>query len=130
VRPEIVEAITQAEFVRITPAQQELVTRATPEERQLAALAIAHAREARRLLEEMGVLRTPTVLDVTRDDVYALGKRAGALRQAMRELDVSGSWQGHMTLGMALKIAQRERAQAAVRVLRAGGHQIDDLAAE
>jgi DNA-binding MarR family transcriptional regulator len=73
VRPEAVEALTQAEFVRITPAQRELVARATPEERQLAAVAIAHAREAHRLLEEMGVLKIPSVLDVTPEDVDRLG---------------------------------------------------------
>ena len=65
-RPETVEALTQAEFVRITPAQQELAARATPQERRVAALAVAHAREARRLLEELGVLKVPSVLDVTR----------------------------------------------------------------
>jgi hypothetical protein len=65
VRPEAVEALTQAEFVKITPAQEELVARATPDERRVAAVAIFHAREARRLLEEMGILKVPTVLDVT-----------------------------------------------------------------
>jgi hypothetical protein len=128
VRPEAVEALTQAEFVRITPAQRELVARATPEERQMAALAIAHAREARRMLEEMGVLRTPTVLDVTRADVHHLGRRADALRRAMYEL--GESWLDGVSLGQALKVTQRERARAAVRILREGGHQVDDLLAE
>lgn len=126
-RIEVVEALTQAEFVRITPAQQELAARATVEERQLAARAIAHAREARRLLEEMGVLRTPTVLDVTRADVDHLGKRADALRSAQRELDVGGFWRDDMTLGQVLKTCRREQARAAVRILREGGHQVDDL---
>jgi hypothetical protein len=31
-----------------------------------------------------------------------------------------------MTLGQVLKITQRERARA-VRILREGGHQVDDL---
>jgi hypothetical protein len=127
-RPEAIEALTQAEFVRITPAQQELVARATPEERQVAALAIAHAREARRLLEELGVLKVPSVLDVTRADVDHLGKRADALRRAMYEL--GESWQDRMTLGQVLKITQRERARVALRILREGGHQVDDLVAE
>jgi hypothetical protein len=126
-RAEIVEALTQAEFVKITPAQEELVARATPAERRAAAVAIYHAREARRLLEEMGVLKVPRVLDVTRADVYHLGRRADALRRAMNELDIGGAWQEHMTLGQVLKIARREQARAAVRILREGGHQIDDL---
>jgi hypothetical protein len=126
VRPEAIEALTQAEFVRITPAQRELVARATPQEREVAALAIAHAREARRLLEEMGVLKTPTVLDVTREDVHRMQKRADALSRAMYEL--GESWQDRVPLSQALKTAQRERARAAVRILREGGHQeVDDL---
>lgn len=124
-RPEAVEALTQAEFVKITPAQQELVARATPEERQLAVLAIGHAREARRLLEEMGVLKTPTVLDATRADVHHLQRRADALTRAMYVL--GGTWQDGVPLGQALKVTQRERARAAVRILREGGHQVDDL---
>lgn len=127
-RPEAVEALTQAEFVRITPAQRELVARATPEERQLAAVAIAHAREARRLLEEMGVLKVPSVLDVTRADVDHLGRRADALRRAMYEL--GETWMEGVSLGQALKVAQPQRARAAVRILREGGHQVDDLVAE
>jgi hypothetical protein len=82
VRPEAVEALTQAEFVRITPAQQELVARAIPPERQVAALATAHAREARRLLEELGVLKVPTLLDVTPREVHHLQRRANALTRA------------------------------------------------
>jgi hypothetical protein len=124
-RVEAIEALTQAEFVRITPAQRELVARATSEERRVAGLAIAHAREARRLLEEMGILKVPTVLDVTRADVEALGKRADALRRAMYEL--GESWQDRVPLGQCLKVTQRERARAAVRILREGGHQVDDL---
>jgi hypothetical protein len=125
-RPETVEALTQAEFVRITPPQQELVARATPEERQMAAVAIYHAREARRLLEEMGIVKVPTVLDVTRADVHHLGRRADALRRAMHEL--GESWQDGVSLGQVLKVTQRERVRAAVRILRQGGHQVDDLA--
>jgi aminoglycoside phosphotransferase (APT) family kinase protein len=125
-RPEAIEALTQSEFVRITPAQQELVARATPQERQVAALAIAHAREARRLLEELGVLKVPSVLDVTREDVHCMQKRADALSRAMLEL--GESWQDRVPLGQALKTAQRERARAAVRILREGGHrEVDDL---
>ena len=127
-RPEAVEALTQAEFVRITPAQRELVARATPQERQLAAVAVAHAREARRLLEEMGLMRMPSVLDVTPEDVDRLGKRADALRRARYEL--GESWQEGVPLSHALKITQRSRARAAVRLLRDGGHQVDDLVGE
>src|SRR5215218_464106 len=127
-RPEAIEALTQAEFVRISPAQQELVARATPEERQVAALAVAHAREARRLLEELGVLKVPSVLDVTRADVDRMQKRADALSRAMYEL--GESWQDRVPLGQALKTAQRERAHRAVRILREGGHrEVDDLTA-
>jgi hypothetical protein len=111
-RPEAIEALTQAEFVRITPAQQELATRATPEERRAAAVAIYHAREARRLLEEMGVMKVPTVLDVTRADVHHLGRRADALHRAMYEL--SPWWLEGVTLGQVLKVAQPEIAQKAV----------------
>jgi hypothetical protein len=96
----------------------------------MAALAIAHAREARRLLEEIGVLKVPSVLDVTRADVYALGKRADALRRAMRELDATGVWREDLNLGQVLKIAQPEQVRAAVRILREAGHDISDLVAE
>jgi hypothetical protein len=130
VRVEVVEALTRAQFVRVTPAEQAMIARASEAEHQAAAVAVAYAREARRLLEEMGILRAPTVLDVTRADVYALGKRADALRRAMRELDASGVWQDHLSLGQVLKIAQREQVRAAVRILREGGHQVDDLVAE
>ena len=75
-------------------------------------------------------MKVPTVLDVTRADVDRLGRRADALRRAMYELDVSGAWQEHMTLGQVLKVARREQARAAVRILREGGHQVDDLVAE
>jgi hypothetical protein len=94
----------------------------------VAALAIAHAREARRLLEELGVLKVPSVLDVTRADVHRMQKRADALTRAMLEL--GESWQDRVPLGQALKTCQRERARAAVRILREGGHQVDDLVAE
>jgi acyl-CoA reductase-like NAD-dependent aldehyde dehydrogenase len=126
VRPEAIEALTQAEFVSISPAQRELVARATPAEREVAALAVAHVREARRLLEELGVLKVPTVLDVTRSDVDRMQKRADALSRAMYEL--GESWQDRMTLGQCLKVTQRERARRAVQLLRDGGHQeVDDL---
>jgi hypothetical protein len=126
VRPEAIEALTKAEFVRITPAQQELVARATPEEQRAAAVAIYHAREARRLLEEMGIMKVPTVLDVTRSDVRRMQKRADALIRAMCEL--GESWQDRVPLSQALKTTQRERARAAVRILREGGHtEVDDL---
>jgi hypothetical protein len=126
VRPEAIEALTQAEFVQISPAQRELVARATPAEREVAALAISHAREARRLLEELGVLKVPTVLDCTREDVHRMQKRADALTRAMHEL--GESWQDRVPLGQALKTTQRERARAAVRLLREGGHrEVDDL---
>jgi hypothetical protein len=127
-RPETIEALTQAEFVRITPAQRELIARATPQERQLAGLAIAHAREAKRLLEELGVLKIPTVLDMTRDDVHRFARRADALRDAMRELDVGGFWPTHLSFGQALKVAPRAQARAAVRAVRRGGiREVDDL---
>jgi hypothetical protein len=125
-RPEAVEALTQAEFVQISPAQRELVARATPAERQVAALAIARVREARRLLEELGVLKVPSVLDATREDVHRMQKRADALTRAMYEL--GESWQDRVPLGQALKTAQRDRARAAIRILREGGHrEVDDL---
>lgn len=127
-RPETVEALTQAEFVKISPAQEELIARATPAERQAAAIAVHHAREARRLLEEMGVLKVPTVLDVTRADVHALGRRADALRRAMYEL--SPWWLEGWSLEQALKVAQPQAARVAVRILREGGHQVDDLVGE
>ena len=111
-RPETVEALTQAEFVQVSPAQQELIARATPEERQLAAVAIYHAREAKRLLEEMGIMCVPTVLDCTRADVHRMQKRADALSRAMWEL--GESWQDRVPLGQALKTTQAERARAAV----------------
>jgi hypothetical protein len=125
-RPEAVEALTQAEFVRVSPAQEELIARATPAERRAAAVAIYHAREARRLLEEMGVLKVPSVLDVTRADVHALGRRADALRRAMGEL--GPWWLNGFSLEQALKVAEPQAARAAVRILREGGHQLDDLA--
>jgi hypothetical protein len=125
-RPEAVEAVVQAEFVRISPAQRELAARATPAEREVAALAIAHAREARRLLEELGVLKVPSVLDCTREDVHRMQKRADALTQTMYEL--GESWQDRVPLGQALKTTQRERARAAVQLLRQGGYpEVDDL---
>ena len=90
-------------------------------------MAIYHAREARRLLEEMGVLKVPSVLDVTRADVHRMQKRADALTRAMHEL--GESWPDRVPLSRALKTAQRERARAAVRILREGGHtEVDDLA--
>jgi succinate dehydrogenase/fumarate reductase flavoprotein subunit len=127
VRPETVEAITRSHFVKVSAAEQAMIDRASKAEHQAAAVAIYHAREARRLLEEMGILRVPSVLDVTRADVYHIGRRADALQRAMLELDVSGAWQEHITLGQVLKVARREQARAAVRILREGGHQVDDL---
>ena len=126
-RPEAVEALTKAEFVRISPAQQELVARATPEEQRAAAVAIYHAREAKRLLEEMGIMRVPSILDATRSDIERMGKRADAARRAMYEL--GESFPDRVPLGQALKTTQRERARAAIRRLREGGHtEVDDLA--
>jgi hypothetical protein len=104
-----------------------MIDRASQAEHRAAAVAVFHAREAKRLLEEMGILRVPSVLDVTRSDVHHLGKRADALRSAMRELDVGGFWREDMTLGQVLKTCRREQARAAVRILREGGHQVDDL---
>jgi hypothetical protein len=128
-RPEAIEAVVQAEFVQISPAQQELVDRATGEERQVAALAIAHAREARRLLEELGVLKVPTVLDCTREDVHRLQRRADALSRAMYVL--GESWMDRMTLGQVLKVTQRDRAHQAVRLLREAGYrEVSDLTAD
>jgi hypothetical protein len=124
-RLEAVEAITRSHFVKVTPAEQAMIDRATEAEHQAAAVAVFHAREAKRLLEEMGLIRVPSVLDVTRADVDHLGKRADALRRAMYEL--GESWHEGVPLGQALKVTQRERARAAVRILREGGHQVDDL---
>jgi hypothetical protein len=91
----------------------------------VAALAISHAREARRLLEELGVLKVPSVLDVTPADAHHLQRRADALTRARFEL--GGTWQEGVPLGQALKVTQPTRAREAVRILREGGHQIDDL---
>jgi hypothetical protein len=124
-RLEAVEAITRSHFVKVTPAEQAMIDLATEAEHQAAAVAVFHAREAKRLLEEMGLIRVPSVLDVTRADVDHLGKRADALRRAMYEL--GESWHEGVPLGQALKVTQRERARAAVRILREGGHQVDDL---
>jgi hypothetical protein len=126
-RLEAVEAITRSHFVKVTPAEQAMIDRASEAEHQAAAVAVFHAREAKRLLEEMGLMRVPSVLDMTRADVDHLGKRADAARRAMYELDVTGVWREDMTLGQVLKIARRDCAQAAVRILREGGHQVDDL---
>jgi hypothetical protein len=128
VRPEAVEAITRSHFVKVTPAEQAMIDRASEAEHQAAAVAVFHASEAKRLLEEMGILKLPTVLDLSRADVDRLGKRADAARRAMYELDATGVWRDDMTLGQALKVARRESARAAVRVLRAGGYrEVDDL---
>jgi hypothetical protein len=125
-RPEAVEALTQSEFVQISPAQQELAARATAEERQLAAVAIFHAREAKRLLEEMGIMRVPSILDATRADIERMGRRADAARRAMYEL--GESFPDRVPISQALKTTQRERARAAIRHLREGGHtEVDDL---
>lgn len=127
-RLETVEAITRSHFVKISPAEQAMIDRASQAEHQAAAIAIYHAREAKRLLEEMGILRVPSVLDVTRADVDHLGRRADALRRAMYTL--GESWLEGVSLGQALKVTQPQRARAAVRILREGGHQVDDLVAE
>jgi hypothetical protein len=127
-RLKTVEAITRSHFVKITPAEQAMIDRASQVEHQAAAIAVYHAREAKRFLEEAGLLRVPSVLDVTPEDVDRLGKRADALRSARYEL--GESWQEGISLGQALKVTQRSRARAAVRLLREGGHQIDDLVAE
>jgi hypothetical protein len=126
-RLEAVEAITRSHFVKVTPAEQAMIDRASEAEHQAAAVAVFHAREAKRLLGEMGILKVPTVLDMTRADVDRLGKRADAARRAMYELDVTGVWREDMTLGQVLKIARRESARTAIRILREGGHQVDDL---
>jgi hypothetical protein len=52
--------------------------------------------------------------------VHHLGRRADALRRAMYTL--GESWQDGVTLGQALKISRAERARAAVRIRREGGH--------
>jgi hypothetical protein len=130
VRVEVVEALTRSQFVRVTPAEQAMIARASEDEHQAAAVAVYHAREAKRLLEEAGLLRAPSILDATREDMHRLAKRGDAARQAMRELDVSGTWPGHMTLGQVLKVASRERARAAIKALREGGVEIDDVVAE
>ena len=41
--------------------------------------------------------------------------------------ELGESWQDGVSLGQVLKVTQRERARAAVRILREGGHQVDDL---
>jgi hypothetical protein len=130
VRVEVVEALTRAQFVKVTAAEQAMIDRASQAEQQAAGIAIYHAQAAKQILEELGIMRVPSILDATRDDMHRLAQRGDAARQAMRELDVSGSWPGHMTLGQVLKVAQRDRAQAAIRALQEGGHEISDLVAE
>jgi hypothetical protein len=126
VRLEAVEAITRSHFVKATPAEQAMIDRASKAEHQAAAVAVFHAREAKRLLEEMGILKVPTVLDMTRADVDRLGRRADAARRAMYEL--GESWPDHVPLGQVLKVTQRERARVAVRILREAGYrEVDDL---
>jgi succinate dehydrogenase/fumarate reductase flavoprotein subunit len=127
VRVEVVEAITRSHFVKVTVAEQAMINRASQAEHQAAAVAVYHAQAAKQILEELGIMRVPSILDATRDDMHRLAKRGDAARQAMRELDVTGAWRDGMTLGQVLKVAQRERARVAVRVLRDGGHQVDDL---
>jgi hypothetical protein len=123
-----VEAITRSHFVKVTPAEQAMIDRASEAEHQAAAVAAFHAREAKRLLEEMGILRVPSILDMTRADVDRLAKQGDAARRAMYELDVTGVWREDMTLGQALKVAKRGQAAAAIRHLRAGGfREVDDL---
>ena len=65
-RVEVIEAITRAAFVKPTKAEQIMIARASEAEHQAAAVAVYHATEAKRLLEEMGILRAPGVLDATR----------------------------------------------------------------
>jgi succinate dehydrogenase/fumarate reductase flavoprotein subunit len=113
--------------VKVTVAEQAMINRASQAEHQAAAVAVYHAQAAKQILEELGIMRVPSILDATRDDMHRLAKRGDAARQAMRELDVTGAWRDGMTLGQVLKVAQRERARVAVRVLREGGHQVDDL---
>jgi hypothetical protein len=50
------------------------------------------------------------------------------LRRARYEL--GESWQEGVPLSTALKITQRSRARVAVRLLREGGHLVDDLVVE
>jgi hypothetical protein len=128
VRVEVVEALTRAQFVKVTPAEQAMIDRASRAEQQAAEVAIYHAQAAKQILEELGIMRVPSILDATREDMHRLVKRGDAARQAMRELDASGIWQEPMTLGQVLKIAQREQAGVAVRLLRAAGYrEVDDL---
>ena len=129
-RVEVVEALTRAQFVKVTAAEQAMIDRASQAEQQAAGIAIYHAQAAKQILEELGIMRVPSILDATREDMHRLAKRGDAARQAMRELDASGVWQEPMTLGQVFKVAQREQVRAAVRILREGGHQIDDLVAE
>jgi hypothetical protein len=125
-RLEAIEAITRSHFVKVTPAEQAMIDRASQAEHQAAAVAVFHAREAKRLLEEMGIFKVPTVLDMTRADVDRIGKRADAARRAMYEL--GESWPDRVPLGQVLKVTQRERAWTAVRILREAGYrEVDDL---
>jgi hypothetical protein len=70
-------------------------------------------------------MRLPSILDATRADIERMGKRADAARRAMYEL--GESFPDRVPISQALKTTQQERARAAIRHLREGGHQVDDL---
>jgi hypothetical protein len=124
VRREVVEALLRVDFARdLTGPERELLYNSTEAER--AAVAAWHAREATRLLEEAGVIKIPTALDLRREDVYRLSRQASALQAAEHEL--SPFWRDRMTLGQVLKVAGRTQADNAVRLLRrAGFREFDD----
>jgi hypothetical protein len=124
VRREVVEALLRVDFGRdLTGPQAELLYNSTAAER--AAVARWHAREATRLLQEAGVIKIPTALDLRASDVDRMARQTAALQHARHEL--SPFWRDGMTLGETLKVADRVRAETAVRLLRrAGFHEFDD----
>jgi hypothetical protein len=125
VRRKVVEALLRVDFARgdLTGPERELLYNSTEAER--AAVAAWHAREATRLLQEAGVLKIPTALDLRGEDVERMARQASALQHARHEL--SPFWRPDMTLGEVLKVVDRGRADVAVRHLRqAGFREFDD----
>jgi hypothetical protein len=124
VRREVVEALLRVDFGRpLSGPETELLYNSTAAER--AAVAHWHAHEATRLLEEAGVIKIPTALDLRGEDVDRMARQTSALQHARHEL--SPFWRPVMTLGEALKVAGRVQAGAAVRALRrVGFREFDD----
>jgi hypothetical protein len=124
VRRKVVEALLRVDFARgdLTGPERELLYNSTEAER--AAVAAWHAREATRLLQEAGVLKLPTALDLRGEDALT-PEAPGVLADA--EDALTPFWRRDMTLGEVLKVVDRGRADVAVRHLRqAGFREFDD----